>query len=110
MFDYHDQSEEKEPADPSGLIIGILLAPVFALVTYLRRGHRFVGRRCVGNDIICHQTALVFEEACLVLDNCRAYISAPCPASSHFSMAAWERAQLCNTSRNRGLFHHHRCG
>src|SRR5215831_4503618 len=36
MFDDHDQSEEKEPADPSGLIIGILLAPVFALVTYLR--------------------------------------------------------------------------
>lgn len=38
MFDYYDQpkKKEKEPIDCSGLIIGLMLAPVFALVTYLR--------------------------------------------------------------------------
>lgn len=35
MFDYYDQPE-KEPTDYSGLIIGLMLVPVFALLTYLR--------------------------------------------------------------------------
>jgi len=37
MFDYYPpKEEEKEPVDYSGLIIGLTLAPVFLLVTYLR--------------------------------------------------------------------------
>jgi hypothetical protein len=37
MFDYDpSKEEEKEPTDYSGLIIALMLAPVFILVTYLR--------------------------------------------------------------------------
>jgi len=35
MFDYYKRSEEKEPADPTGLIIAVILGPVFLLFILL---------------------------------------------------------------------------
>jgi hypothetical protein len=44
MFDYDPpEEEEKEPTDYSGLIIGLLLVPVFVLVTYLANADMALG-------------------------------------------------------------------